>query len=144
MITSFTYVKSYDASECVTRFNLGTSFGISRASNSYGLVDISAKSYRLDYNTSAISKTSMVSYTVHDSLSQVADDKYSNVFADFELYIPEKTSVYCKAIFVYPNSYFIIDTIIPATSTSLYFYCTSKYFIALCSDSVYIALNYFI
>ena len=143
-ITSFTYVNSYDVSECVTRFNFGTSFGISRASTSDGLTEISAKSYHLDYDTSVISKTAIVNYTVYNALSKVADDKYSNVYADFEVYIPEETSNYCKAIFVYPSSYFIIDTIIPATSTSLCFYCTSKYFIALCSDYVYVALNYFI
>ena len=141
-ITSFTYISSNDADDFSTIPNLGTSFGIVASSLSGGGDQYTPTLCYLDYDASTVSKKTLARITVYDNRS--TNKQYTNASAYFKVFISEETSEYCKAIFVYPSSYFSVDTIVPATSIFRFFCSTSKYFVILCTDYVYVALNYFI
>lgn len=141
-ITSFTYFENYNIQGFLTQPNFGVSFTHDYVVSD-GVSKLSPMSLCFDYDTSTVSMKNFTTYSVYSNCSTNTENSYADSSAVFGVFVPEETSEYCKASFVYPSSYFIIDTIIPATSTFNYFCSTSKYFVVLCSDYVYIALNYF-
>ncbi len=132
-ITSFTKLYNQYAPEVIPEFTDSLSFYAFRRFSSrldplIGFIDFDTN--KLDYNLiqSDYGYSSSYLCTTYNSVT-------------FCCYTPTDTSEQYNVLFAYPNSHFVLNSVVPTTDTITGLYSTSKYFLISCNDGIYIALN---